>query len=478
MFLAFLLLPCFLCGTLAHEVCYGGTFRFPRQYSTDRFKGKLYFTPKNGQGKRLLLENGTSLEPRLKMIFGSLSLIQLTEKDSGYYTVPFSTIIYIERLTLKVKECGGVEETHYHHTFRLKIPSDSEMVEFYKSEPAAEQAVTLWNRSDPQSSSRGRMKESEWQMSDLTQADNGYYNVRKKDGTLLARTKITVQAHTKSFNPPEGSVFQMTFPVHFTPWDVNFEPHWENHQPAKYLMHGGRAHPNGDIRSTSSLEERIFFEYDRLEFDPVKLGDSGVYTFRDADGNMAFWADVQVEEVPTPAYAYVVIVGVVLAAVAICCCCCRKCCCKKKSAKSPAAAAQEATGPAAPATYYHGTNPATGPSYSAPPPAVPAATYSYQPAATYSYQPAANPVFPGEPPSFGAPAYNRVDVHPDPTPTQLEVAPAPTLTPALTLTRAAPPADDDDGPKFELKGLRFSSAPPLSTDSTFVSVYNSDKLNF
>ncbi|XP_077466331.1 uncharacterized protein LOC144082791 isoform X2 [Stigmatopora argus] len=398
---------------------------------------------------------------------GSLTLFHLTEKDSGYFTVPFSTIIYIGRLTLKVLECADDVQMLYHHKYRLNLPSHAEIVEFYKIEPAADQAVTLWNRSDPQSSSRGQVNEYGWEMSDLTQADNGYYNIRKKDHTLLMRKKITVQEHTKTFHPPEETHFKMHFPVVFMPWDVSFEPIVDDYDEPKYLMHGGRAHQNRDLRSASSLEERLFFEYDRLEIVPVKLGDSGVYKFRDAEGNMAFRANVQVEEVPTPAYVYVVIVGVVVAAVAICCCCCRKCCCKKKSAKTPAAAQE---GAPAPATYYHGTDPATGPSYSAPPPAV-----------TYSYQPA-NPVLPREPspapPSFGAPAYNRVDVHPDPTPTQLEAAPAPNPTWTPSAAPALPPADVDDGPKFELKGLRFFSAPPLSDDSTFVSVYTSNKLNF
>lgn len=36
----------------------------------------------------------------------------------------------------------------------------------------------------------------------------------------------------------------------------------------------------------------------------------------------------------------------------------------------------------------------------------------------------------------------------------------------------------DPDPKFELKGTIFPSAPPLSSDSAFCDVYNSDKLNF
>lgn len=36
----------------------------------------------------------------------------------------------------------------------------------------------------------------------------------------------------------------------------------------------------------------------------------------------------------------------------------------------------------------------------------------------------------------------------------------------------------DPEPKFELKGLTFPFAPPLSSDSTFSDVYTSDKLNF
>lgn len=36
----------------------------------------------------------------------------------------------------------------------------------------------------------------------------------------------------------------------------------------------------------------------------------------------------------------------------------------------------------------------------------------------------------------------------------------------------------DTEPRFELKGMTFPSAPPLSSDSSHCDVYTSDKLNF
>lgn len=116
-------------------MCYGGTFRFPYNYSPSGFSGKFYFSPNNGEGKRLVIENGKvcmswcynnedyhvgikkktqnikliqlccqifqGIDPRFKVTSGILSLQHVTEKDNGYFSVPFGSF-FLDRITLKV----------------------------------------------------------------------------------------------------------------------------------------------------------------------------------------------------------------------------------------------------------------------------------------------------------------------------------------------------------------------------------------
>ncbi|XP_061643448.1 uncharacterized protein LOC133484611 [Phyllopteryx taeniolatus] len=469
MLLAFLLLPCFFrCGSSStqYELCYGGIFRFPFDYSPPGFTGKLYFTPKNGEGRRLVFENGKAVDPRLKVTFASLSLEHVTEKDNGYFSVPFGSM-FLNRISLKVSECADEVQRYYHGWYRVDIPSLAEILEFFKIDNS--DAVILWNRSDTQTSaaSRGRVKENAWDMSELTQDDNGYYNFRKKDYTLLWRKKLTVTEHTNEYQPKEESLLFMRYPLKFTPWDMTFIPSGDDSDSIKVIRSGRLSRKDENF-----FKQRISLESDGIEITPVKVEDSGTYKFRDKDGHLVFMTNVAVEEVHAPAYVYVIVFVAIVAVVALCCCCIRRCCCKKTASKTnpPQRTREAAPGPVQ-LVHYHDSNQPTGPSCSAAPPAV-----------TYSYQPV-NPVVPREPSpapasaSFGPPAYNRVDIHPDPTPTQFEAAVSTghEVAPPPSLVFDCPPSDP--GPRFELKGLRFPSDPPLSSEPTFASVYTSDKLN-
>ncbi|XP_037117387.1 uncharacterized protein wu:fc21g02 [Syngnathus acus] len=469
MLLAFLLLPCFLCGSLGtqYEVCYGGTFKFPFQFSPRTLTGNVYFSPKSGGGgRRLVYENGKAMEPRLQVTPTSLSLQHVTEKDSGEFSTPISGF-YLERFKLKVLECAGEVQRYYHGTYRLNIPSQAEILEFSKIDHA--DLEILWNRTQIGGASRGRAKLNSWEMSELTQGDSGYYNFRKKDYTLISRTKLIVTEHLNNYQPKEDTHLTLRFPVTFTPWDITFKPMMDDSTPIR-VMRSGRMSNNYGYSEEPHFEDRLSLDTGSLEITTVKVEDSGVFEFRDKDGFLVFVANLDVEEVHTPAYIYVIFFVAIVAALAICCCCIRRCCCKKSASKTNTPQMTPAAAPApAPAVYYHGTNRPTGPSYSAAPPP-----------ATYSYQPV-NPSPAPTPASVGPPAYNRVDIHPDPNPTQLQppqavgstghfVAPAPSLTPNN-------PTSDPD-PKFEVKGLRFSSNLPLNSESTFANVYTSDKLNF
>ncbi|GLD53612.1 uncharacterized protein AKAME5_002835900 [Lates japonicus] len=154
------------------------------------------------------------------------------------------------------------------------------------------------------------------------------------------------------------------------------------------------------------------------------------------------------------------IVGIILVVI-ICCCCVRKCCCKKSSSKRNESAPQTA---ATPAAYYHDTNQPAGTSYSPAP-------------STFSYQPRNPPVSTGPTTtSTGPSVHNPVNIHVTSPQPQVAVSGDQGAAPAPSI--GSDMFSSDYEPKFDLKGPRFPSAPPLSSDSTFCDVYTSDKLNF
>lgn len=70
----------------------------------------------------------------------------------------------------------------------------------YTSPHNEDETLVLWNLTNPQSEQRkGVVKNYFWTIFDVTQADNGYYNFRKKEGTLRSRILLTVKGKTRSF---------------------------------------------------------------------------------------------------------------------------------------------------------------------------------------------------------------------------------------------------------------------------------------
>ncbi|XP_061786278.1 uncharacterized protein [Nerophis lumbriciformis] len=469
MLLAFLLasLVCGSYGITQEELCFGQTYRFPFQYTPPLFTGKIYFTPKDSGSRRLLVDNGEVKDPRVKVKFSSMSLQDLTTQDEGIFSVQNndspSNIV-----SLKILDCADKVERYYHGMYRIELLSSVHTLEFTPiGKP--DQTTILWNRTDPQGrqAGRGQFKNDYWEISDLTQDDNGYYNLRRKSHALLSRKMLTVTEQSRSHEPKEGATCFIQYPSSFVPWDVTFTPSREGDH--KDLMRAG----NWDFK------HRLHPDSYGLEIFPVESKDSGLYEFRDKDGHLGLLASVDVEEAHTPAYVYVILFVVFVAGVAICCCCVRRCCCKKKASKTNTPQLTSNT-PITPAVYYHGPTQPKGTSYSVAPPA---AAFSYQPspahaavpapAALPAYQPY-TPVSATEPPATGPPMFNTVVVHPSPGQLETVVSGGQDSAPAPTFGSGF--LSSDPGPRFELKGMNFSSA--LSSDADVANVYTSSKLSF
>ncbi|XP_044220676.1 uncharacterized protein LOC122991107 [Thunnus albacares] len=477
MLLKVLTLSCFALGSLPHflliegsddvietEVCYGRNVYIPFDYVPTFYPERMYFTPSKGGSRKIIMENGEAKDPRLRVSRTSLTLTDLTERDDGTFSVSFSIGRIFDILKVKILECAEKVKRSYNGRYSHNVPREAEFLEFTPIF-RLDQSRVLWNRTDPQTNTggRGHVKHNVWEISKLTQADNGFYNFRKKDKTLKSRIRLIVQEHKTYYDAKVNEDLYITYPVAFTPWNMAFTP--KGKKKSIMLMRAGNLVEEDDSMSESlNLIGRLKEVNEGIEIYPVESTDSGAFEFRDQEGNLVLVVQVKVEDDFPPAFVYVALIAGIILVIG-CCCCLKKRCCKKSSAKRESTPQTAA----APAAYYHGRNQPEGPSYSAAPPHP---AYSHQPYnALGTQEPTREPTT-----SLGPLAYNPVDIHVNPT--QPEVAVPGGQGAAPTFSLGSDCLSSDSGPMFELKGVNFPSAPPLSSNSDYNDVYTSDKLNF
>lgn len=384
------------------------------------------------------MEKGEAKDPRLKLFFGSLKYTDLTNRDEGFFSVSFDGRYRQDIIKLRILDCAEKITQYYYDLFTIQVPRHVDILEFTPLH-SVDLPKVLWNRTDPQTNKggRGRMKRNSWEIKHITQkSDMGHYNLREADNTLVSRILLEVKAHKRYLDGKVNEHLFIPNPQSTNRWTVIFRPEDD---------------VDTDIQVTdydSPFEGRVRIRGNGITIDPVEITDTGIFEFRDPEGNVAQTVQVAVENETVTTLVYVGIGAGIIFAVIVCCCCVRKCCCKKSSSKRDESAPQSA---AAPAVYYHDRNQPAGPSYSA------------APAPHFSYQPVNSSVC------------NPVNIHV--IPPQPEVAP-------LGGQGADPPApsggsdwlSSDHVPTFEKDGIL--SANPLSSDTHLCNVYTSDKLNF
>lgn len=96
-------------------------------------------------------------------------------------------------------DCADKITRTYWHSLSFEVPRDAQYLEF--TPLGGSETTVLWNRTWSQvKKDKVQMK---WNVIDvfyLTQADNGYYNLRKKDNTLLKRKKLQVEGNETNYN--------------------------------------------------------------------------------------------------------------------------------------------------------------------------------------------------------------------------------------------------------------------------------------
>ncbi|GAA6235843.1 uncharacterized protein LOC108899276 isoform X1 [Lates japonicus] len=354
-------------------------------------------------------------------------------------------------LLLAACVCTGLsydtyDEVFYGYTYRMRLHRKAVSIKFIQS--YSSDATILWKRDDPPASedSRRMVVGAYYVIENVTQRDSGNYIMSDKDGKVLSKKNIEVKARTWSYALKPGQRFNHTFYLEPDSCNIYFLPE-SDHEWRKSeieIVHKGR------------LREDLY-ELDCAGFDLLEpcgilnkylqMSCRGMFEVRDHNNDKAWEITLEMEPLPfDPSHLYT---GIIVAvAVLSCCCCMRCCCCKKRSSKSPET-------PAEPAVYYH--------KYDTEPAVLKSDQHSEPSGTHYSAQPSYAPTGPliHNPPTVNVPsAYSKVSAPAEPADT-------PTI-----------PLCSDPEPLFELKGINFSSALPLNSDSGHCDVYTSDKLNF
>ncbi|XP_071313941.1 uncharacterized protein [Trachinotus anak] len=340
------------------------------------------------------------------------------------------------------------EEEWYGNTHRMRLHKRAHSITFIPKSSSNE--MILWKRDDPPASedSRRKIMGAHFVINKLTQRDSGRYIVSDIDKKMLFTTTIAVIANTLSFTLSPGQQFNFTF--------HSLEPNSCN-----IYFFPENDHDLGTTKIELVRHGRLqlhFDEFDCAEFEllkpcgilikDVQMSCSGHFEVKDQDDNKALVVSLHMESVHKDPYHLVVAVGGVFAAL-FCYCCAKSCCCGKSSSKEESS---ETTAVAAePAVRYHEHDHR---------PVSPRRAHLSQPSGThYPARPSTSPLIHHAPTANVPPAYSEVSA-------PAEQADAPTV-----------PLCSDPEPRFELKGMTFASASPLSSNSVYCDVYTSDKIN-
>lgn len=90
-------------------------------------------------------------------------------------------------------DCAEQIDRTYWHSFSVDVPRDAQYLEFVSHHGQTE---VLWNRTGSQvKKDKVQIRRNVIDVLYLTQANSGYYNLRKKDHTLLRRKKLEVEGN-------------------------------------------------------------------------------------------------------------------------------------------------------------------------------------------------------------------------------------------------------------------------------------------
>ncbi|CAB1432771.1 unnamed protein product [Pleuronectes platessa] len=293
------------------------------------------------------------------------------------------------------------------------------------------ESVIFWKPDDPSVpvDSRRSVFGGYLEIKNLTQKDNGIYEMIGKNERVLKTWSLQVIAQYKDLDLKAGEELSFTYPldncnIHF------FPKKWEYYERRTYDIQL--------VRNGTTLDTNFFcndFEFVKPCGLKMEIQEPcyGYFEVRNQFGGVALNVTVDLMDEPFDLGYIGICVGASLASL-ICCCCVKRCCCKSSKKKDTDSAAAEV------AVAYN--------------------EYDHEPVALGPAQPTPRPATYYTAPPSQAPTGPLVSAPAEPAD-----APGPSLL-------------SDSALQFELKGMNFPCAPPLSADPTYISVYTSNKLDF
>lgn len=96
-------------------------------------------------------------------------------------------------------DCADQFTRTYGEFFTFNIPIQAEYLEFTPLH-SEEEPTLLWNRTNPYDYKGGKLQMSSdiGGITSVTQSDNGFYDLRKKDNTLLSRKQLKVEGDDRN----------------------------------------------------------------------------------------------------------------------------------------------------------------------------------------------------------------------------------------------------------------------------------------
>ncbi|TKS72399.1 hypothetical protein D9C73_006473 [Collichthys lucidus] len=316
---------------------------------------------------------------------------------------------------------------------------------------SSDQTLIVWKHDDPpaREDSRRKVAGIYFMIKNLTQLDSGLYTVRDKKGGIISTKSLVVSEHKMTLTRGIADKLRVGFDLEPNSCNIYFFPEDKEYTPVIVAR-------RGKLLETFYCPGLTLLWPCQLENNNLEMSCSGRFEFRDLNDNKALVVRLHMEPPPSNK-SYIGIGAGIFSAVLSCCCCFKRVCCRSSSKKDQS----ETPNDEEPAVYYHEyENEPVGP--------------GPEQLSPTSYTPTV-PLIHNPPTTYDTPAFSEIHNPPtmDDPPAFSEVYP-----PARQEDVPTVPVLSDPEPQFEVKGLTFPSAPPLSSDSTGCNVYTSDKLNF
>ncbi|KAL3044887.1 hypothetical protein OYC64_013207 [Pagothenia borchgrevinki] len=450
-----LLLGAFVCMGLAeqrYDVEYGDSLNLwvPRKPKS------FEFTRKFSSNVTILWKWGeplTSLDGRLKNTGVFFEMYNLTQKDMGHYRFRGKEQNELSTYTIEVKaKTKSFQKSPGKHLrFSAKLEPNLCNVYFFPegklrrrmSEVAIVRRGKLQRHLDELGLVGFDLNEPcGIYIEAIQNTYRGRYEIRDENNDTALEVYLHVADPTIRTSELKAGA-QLSFNFDLEPNDCNI--HFFGEPSFVIVLHGKL--------------QRDLYEFDCSGFELIKpcgilkedlqMSCQGRYEITDQDGDTALVMILEMEAPPAEHSAIGISLGVFFSSLFVCVV--WRCCCKGSSSKNKTSE-PEAAEPDVPYEEYDLEPVRLQPDQVSEPSGTP---YRAQPPLTPT-----NPLI-----------HNHPSVEMPPTYSEIFGASGQTDAPTF-------PVHSDPEPQFEVKGMNFPSAPPLSSDSTISDVYTSSKLNF